>query len=165
MSFRSFCRIVNSRFCPLMGRVTGLALVILPFVAGCARPSGPARAAVHGEVTLDESPLKAGVIRFVPIQGTKGPVALATIKDGRYDLTSSEGPALGNNSIEIVPGIAENPLDGATDIRAAWAEYAKAAASTNREKGMPRKFKSISELKVNVQAQGKNTFDFKLASQ
>lgn len=139
-------------------------VVVLPFVAGCGRPSGPPRAAVHGEITLDESPLKSGVIRFVPTGATKGPVALATIKDGRYDLSSWDGPMLGDNAVEIVPGIDDNPLDGATDIRAAWAEYAKTAAA-NRGHAAHKKIKSSSELKVHVQAKAMNTFDFTLASQ
>lgn len=139
-------------------------VVVVPLIAGCGHPSGPPRGAVHGEITLDESPLKSGVIRFVPTGKTKGPVALATIKDGRYDLSSWDGPMLGDNAVEIVPGIEENPLDGATDIRAAWAEYAKTAA-LDRERAPHKKIKSSSELKVHVEARAKNTFDFTLASQ
>jgi hypothetical protein len=156
-------QLVSSTLPRHAGRVTGL-VVVLALVAGCGGPSGPPRAAVHGEVTFDQSPLKAGVIRFVPTGAPKGPVALATIKDGRYDLSWSDGPALGDNAVEIVPGLDENPLDGATDIRAAWADYAKTVA-LNREGTTPRKFKSDSEMKVNVQGQHKNTFDFSLASQ
>ena len=129
-------QLVSSKFRRGIGRAICLAVVV-PFVAGCGRPSGPPRAAVHGEITLDESPLKSGVIRFVPTGATKGPVALATIKDGRYDLSSWDGPMLGDNAVEIVPGIDDNPLDGATDIRAAWAEYAKTAGA-KRGRGLTR---------------------------
>jgi hypothetical protein len=163
MSQKTRSQLVSSMFRRFHGRAIGL-VIVLPFVAGCGHPSGPPRAAVHGEVILDESPLKSGVIRFVPTGATKGPVALATIKDGRYDLSLCDGPALGDNAVEIVPGIDENPLDGATDIRAAWAEYAKTTAR-NRERATPKKIKSSSDLKVHVQAKAKNTFDFTLASQ
>jgi hypothetical protein len=165
MSRNVFCKLGHSSVWPRIGRVTGLAVAMLPFVAGCGHPSGPPRVAVRGEVSLDDSPLKSGVIRFIPTGGTKGPVAVTAIKEGRYELTAPEGPVLGNNSIEIVPGIAADPLAGATDIRTAWAEYAKTAASRTGERAVPKKYKSISELKVQVQAKGKNTFDFKLASQ
>ncbi len=156
-------QLVSSTFRRGIGRAICLAVVV-PFVAGCGRPSGPPRAAVHGEITLDESPLKSGVIRFVPTGATKGPVALATIKDGRYHMSSWDGPMLGDNAVEIVPGIDDNPLDGATDIRAAWAEYAKTAAA-KRGHAAHKRIKSSSELKVHVQAKAKNTFDFTLASQ
>lgn len=156
-------QLVCSAFPRRIGRAVCFSIV-LPFVAGCAGGSGPPRAAVQGEVTLDESPLKSGVIRFVPTGATKGPVALATIKEGRYDLSSWDGPALGDNAVEIVPGIDENPIDGARDIRAAWAEYAKTRAST-RARATRKHFKSDSELKVLVQPKHKNMFDFKLASQ
>jgi len=144
------------------GRTSGLILLIVPFVAGCGRPSGPQRAAVRGKVSLDQAPLKAGVIRFTP---KKGPVALTRIEDGRYELNSADGPVLGTNSIEIVPGVTDNPLAGATDIKTAWAEYARSAASRAPEIVVLKKYKRNSPLKVDVTAKGNNTFDFKLASQ
>jgi hypothetical protein len=148
---------------PSRGAVFVLALV--PFVGGCGGgASGPPRAAVSGQVRLDEVPLKAGIIRFVPAGATKGPVALTTIKEGRYELSNSNGPALGKNSIEIVGAIADNPLTGATDIKAAWAEYAKSSGSRPPEITIPKKYNRNSMLSVVVTATGDNTFDFKLAS-
>jgi hypothetical protein len=140
--------------------------VILLSAAGCGRDArGPARAAVSGEVLLDEAPLKAGIIRFVPVSGTKGPVALTTIKDGRYQMSNSDGPVLGNNSIEIVATTADSPLAGATDIKAAWAEYAKTSSLRPPEVKIPKKYNRNSQLNVVVAASGDHTFDFKLVSQ
>ena len=107
-----------------------LALMTFPLLAGCGHHVGPPRAAVRGEVRVQDVPLKTGVIRFIPTGQTKGPVALTTIKEGRYEFTTSDGPMLGANSIEIVPGLAENPLAGARDIKTAWAEYAKTVAAS-----------------------------------
>jgi hypothetical protein len=151
-------------------RVSGSCLlvvgVILLCAAGCGRDArGPARAAVSGEVLLDETPLKAGVIRFVPVDGTRGPVALTIIKDGRYQMSNSDGPVLGKNAIEIVATAADSPLAGATDIRTAWAEYAKTSSSRPPEVKIPKKYNRNSQLNVVVAASGDHTFDFRLVSQ
>jgi hypothetical protein len=140
-----------------------IALAVLPLAAGCGgRASGPSRAAAHGEVRVDDVPLKAGVIRFVP--QAKGPVALTTIKDGRFALSAANGPVLGTNSIEIVAAPAANPLAGATDIRAAWTNYAKTKQGPPVDTAVPAKYNQRSTLSVEVSAKGPNTFDFQLAS-
>jgi hypothetical protein len=139
-------------------------LAVLPLTVGCGGgASGHSRAAAQGEVRVDDVPLKAGVIRFVPQK--KGPVALTTIKDGRFALSAADGPALGKNSIEIVAAPATNPLEGATDIRAAWTNYAKAKQAPPVETAVPAKYNQRSTLSVEVSAKGPNTFDFQLASQ
>src|ERR1700685_749538 len=157
---RTACRL---SFSISASRTAVFVRAIVPLAAGCSRAGGPPRAAVRGEVSLDEAPLKAGVIRFIPTGEGKGPVVLTTIKDGRYELARSEGPVLGKNSIEIVATPTDNPVAGATDIRTAWAEYAKASAS-HAPVAIPRKYNRNSVLSVDVTAKGRNTFDFKLAS-
>lgn len=157
-SFRLWKRAVSAR------RGVLFLLSVLPLAAGCGGgASGPLRAAAHGEVRVDDVPLKAGVIRFVPQE--KGPVALTTIKDGRYVLSAAEGPALGKNSIEIVAAPSNNPLEGATDLRAAWTNYAKAKQGPPVETAVPAKYNRRSRLSVEVSAKGPNAFDFQLASQ
>jgi hypothetical protein len=147
-------------------RVALLVLTIVPLAGGCSRgANGPPRAAVRGEVRLDDVPLKAGVIRFVPLGATKGPVALTTIQDGRYELSTSNGPAVGKHSIEIVATTADNPVAGATDIKAAWAEYARTNASRDPQITIPKKYNRNSTLSVEVTPKGSNAFDFKLARQ
>jgi hypothetical protein len=51
---------------------------------------------------------------------------------------------------------------GATDIRTAWAEYAKSTA-LRVPVSIPKKYNRHSVLSVDVKAEGQNTFDFKLA--
>jgi hypothetical protein len=141
-----------------------VVLAVLPLAVGCGgRASGPLRVAARGEVRVDDVPLKAGVIRFVP--QAKGPVALTTIKDGRFALSAADGPALGKNSIEIVAVPMANPLEGATDIRKAWTDYAKAKQGPPVETAVPAKYNQRTTLSVEVSAKGPNTFDFQLASQ
>ena len=150
----------------VLKRMALFGLVLMPFVGGCGGDTkGPPRAAVRGEVRLDDVPLKAGVIRFVPEGSTKGPVALTTIKDGRFTLSASDGPSLGKHSVEIVATPTENPLEGAMDIRTAWAEYAKAKGTRPVEVRIPARYNQRSTLSVEVKPKGNNAFDFKLASQ
>ncbi len=138
----------------------------MPLVAGCGGSvRGPHRAAVRGEVRLDDVPLKTGVIRFVPEVKTAGPVTVTTIKDGRYTLSANDGPAIGRHSVEIVSSVAENPVDGARDIRAAWADYARSAKSRSPAIQIPARYNRRSTLSVDVTPKGKNAFDFQLASQ
>ena len=141
-----------------------VALVVS--AAGCGGSSKvPPRASVSGEVQMDEAPLPAGIIRFVPIDGTKGPVASprSRRKKRHCRLSYIEGPVLGKNAIEIVPTVAENPIAGATDIKAAWTAYAKAKAAESSDKPAPKKLRRNPLPSVVVTAAGKNTFDFKLA--
>lgn len=65
------------------------AIVIV--VCGCGK-TGPARFDVMGTVTYHGQPLPRGVIRFEPdaAKGNRGPVGIATIRDGRYS-TADQG--------------------------------------------------------------------------
>jgi hypothetical protein len=162
-AFQSAIDLRNAR---AAGRAAALALAAVPFLAGCGRGvGGPERAAVSGVVRLDEVPLRAGIIRFVPQGATKGPVALATIKDGKFGIPAALGPTVGKNAIEIVAVPADNPLAGATDIKTAWAQYARSARTRLPEVIIPKRYNRNSTLIVDVTSKAKNAFDFKLASQ
>jgi hypothetical protein len=134
-------------------------------LGGCGGVSGPPRAAVQGDVSLDGSPLPSGVIRFVPTGKAKGPAALGVIKEGRFALPASHGPVLGPQIVEIDATLAEDPTTDATDVKAAWTEFAKTNESRPREITIPKRYNRTSTLRVEVTAQTTNAFDFKLASQ
>ncbi len=72
-------------------------------LAGCGGggESGPPRAAVEGQVTYEGTPLKKGVIIFVPAEGTSGPKTSASIVDGNFHLPADVGPIVGHHSVEI----------------------------------------------------------------
>lgn len=65
-------------------------------VAGCGDST---RAMVSGTVTLDGQPLDVGTISFIPTGATKGPVAGATIIDGKYRIDPNKGAIIGTNRI------------------------------------------------------------------
>lgn len=86
---------------PLRG--AALLLMFAFLLCGCGRSTRDAlpRASVAGSVTLDGTPLAAGVIRFVPADGTTGPQTTAVIKDGLFSLPTDLGPIVGNHCVEI----------------------------------------------------------------
>jgi hypothetical protein len=65
------------------------------FFAG-TRPSGPT---VTGMVRLDDEPLRAGSIRFVPVKGTSGPDGGSDIHEGKYRI--DKGLTVGRYRVEI----------------------------------------------------------------
>jgi hypothetical protein len=83
--------------------LVAMTLVILSAVlAGCG--SGE-HAAVEGAVTLDGQPVDGGVIIFFPVADSQGQAnrvpASTEIKNGRYAMDSSHGPAVGKCRVEI----------------------------------------------------------------
>jgi len=77
--------------------VAGLTLLV-----GCSSSSQElARARAIGVVRVDQGPLEQGTIRFVPIDGTKGPMTTATISEGMFDIPAEYGPLIGKHRVEI----------------------------------------------------------------
>ena len=75
----------------------GFAIVA---VAGCQRSSLD-KLVVSGEVTYAGEPIPNGQIRFVPIDGTRGPISGGVIKDGKYSATGKGGVPVGRHRVEI----------------------------------------------------------------
>jgi hypothetical protein len=69
-------------------------------MGGCS-PSGPARAAVAGQVLVDGQPLVEGSISFFPVEGTHGPSTGGIIHDGQYKIARAQGVIVGRNRVEI----------------------------------------------------------------
>jgi hypothetical protein len=75
-----------------------ICLVLLGLcVLGC---SGD-KASVSGTVKLNGQPIEEGAITFIPIDGTRGPGAGATIRDGQYHVPASAGVTVGKNRVEL----------------------------------------------------------------
>jgi hypothetical protein len=79
------------------------ALLALASVVGCDGAESLARVPVEGSVASAGKPLAAGTVRFVPIDGTKGPTAVTKITDGFYTFTAEDGPVAGTYRVEIAP--------------------------------------------------------------
>jgi hypothetical protein len=79
----------------------GLALVAV-HLAGCGSSDGLTRVVVEGNVKLNGSPVEKGQIRFIPQIGTKGPVYLQDIVDGKYVCDRAGGVPVGQHRVEIL---------------------------------------------------------------
>ena len=68
---------------------------------GCGKSGHPGMVTVHGSVSHLGQPLEKGSIRFVPIEGTKGPTSGADIVDGTYTVVNRGGVPFGTHRVEI----------------------------------------------------------------
>jgi hypothetical protein len=85
----------------LVRRALGLAFIAVHLV-GCGSSDGLTRIVVKGDVRLNGSPVEKGQIRFIPQVGTKGPVYLQDIVDGKYVCDRAGGVPVGQHRVEIL---------------------------------------------------------------
>ena len=120
-------------------------------VCGCGG-SGQDTLLIRGEVTLDGSPVKDGVICISSTDSVYKPVA---IRDGQYDTSDIGGITKGTYRVEIE----------------AYREAAGAPASpllpegvAQREQFLPLRYNAESELTLDVDSEGPLVRDFRLTS-
>lgn len=140
---------------------TGVCLFALCFGAGCGRVQGPQRVPIRGAILFNNQMLKAGRITFVPIEGSKGPTAVATVTDGFYDFKSTTGPVVGKNKVQIESIV---DLGFAMDDEAAYAKAAmeKGGLPVLPPQPIPAEFNQRSNLVVEVSPDGEKKLDFSL---
>lgn len=150
--------ILRSEFCVML--TMGLFLIS---IIGCGGgEAGPPRAAVEGVVTLDGQKLAVGVVKFIPTATGKnvGPAVLATVKDGAFQLSRSEGPVVGKHRIEIEStGHYGFDIDDEQAYAKAFQEKKGKALPPNP---IPEIYNSKSTLTEEVKADGPNKFEFRL---
>jgi len=124
-------------------------LLVLPL--GCGRRSNLQRKVIEGDVTCGGDKVAQGMVRFVPIDDTQGPVTVAIIIDGHYRTFNRGGVPLGKHRVEIQARRAtgkkiESPEGKLVDetVPVGSKEYAA----------------SRSPLSVEVTADGEARFDF-----
>jgi hypothetical protein len=78
-----------------------LLFVLLLCLVGCSSGDGIRRGAVEGTVSLADSPIADGLIRFIPTGGTTGAMVDAPIKAGSFTLPQKSGPCIGSQRVEI----------------------------------------------------------------
>ena len=129
---------------------------------GCGGQKGPLRVAVKGSVAVDGQSLKSGMIRFIPTGQTKGPAAVAMIKNGAYALSRSNGPIVGMHRVEIE---ATDYHGFAIDDEKAYAkEFEKRQGQPPPKNSIPELYNRHSTLTADVKADGETKFDFQLAT-
>jgi hypothetical protein len=139
------------------GRCACAGLMLL--ICGCGA-NGPERTPVNGAVLFDGKPMAAGVIRFIPAPGTKGPAAVGTVTQGFYEIPKQLGPVAGPHRVEI-----EGPIELPFEIDDEQA-FAKAFQETKKKplppQPVPAVYNRQSTLTVDVLAGGQTKFDFDL---
>ncbi|MGH7199021.1 MAG: hypothetical protein ACREJB_00340 [Planctomycetaceae bacterium] len=140
-------------------RILAVSALSAALSAGCGS-EGPVRVAVEGSVAFQGGgSLEAGVIRFIPTGETEGPVAVATIRDGSYELPESEGPVLGTHRIEIE---AIDHYGFALDDEAAYVAQIEQKRRRMPSNPVPARYNRRSTLTAEVALDGDHTFDFRL---
>jgi hypothetical protein len=132
--------------------VSSLALIC---AVGCGKPTGLEKVVVSGMVTLDGQPIPNGEIRFIPAEGTVGPVSGGPIKDGAYTAKAKGGVPLGNHHVEIRAYRANAKSQGQADT--AGSEGGAA------EQYLDKRYNEQTTLKATVAADTE-TQDFQLTS-
>ncbi|NLE38203.1 MAG: hypothetical protein GX621_09290 [Pirellulaceae bacterium] len=130
-----------------------VAIVFTTIVLGVC--SGPQRRGIEGTVTLDGQPIPEGYIKLVPLEGTRGPTAGASIVDGRFSIDAAKGTFVGTFRVEI--------LATRETGRQAFDTLAK-EAYTVREQYIPAKYNTASELTAEISDSGPNLLGFELVS-
>jgi hypothetical protein len=136
-----------------------VGLLAVCWIVGCGGSKGPQRVAVRGAILFKNEMLRAG--RITPIDGSKGPTAVATVTDGFYDFNALNGPCVGKNKVQI-----ESIIDPgfAMDDEAAYAKASKekGGAPVLPPQPIPSEFNQQSKLVVEVLPDGEKKLDFSL---
>ena len=82
-------------------RLTIVTLGLVLGVGGC-RGDGIDRVIVTGDVRWNGGAVEDGQIRFVPQQGTVGPVTIRPIRGGKYACQEAGGLPIGTYRVEIL---------------------------------------------------------------
>ena len=129
-------------------------LFALVLLAGCQEKSQLQRTIVSGQVTYQGKPVERGRLRFVPIEGTKGPPAGAVIEGGSYTVKALGGVSVGTARVEIK---AYREIGPPPDPQSP----ASAMHVRPGKQYLPEKYNKKSELKVTIES-GQQTRDFHL---
>ena len=143
---------------PISGRAALAAIGLVVVAAGCGS-DGAVRVPIYGEVAVDGARLKAGVIRFLPARETKGPLAAATIRDGRYEFAAAEGPVVGTHRVEIE---AIDYHGFSLDDERSFVEHVEKGRKQMAPNPIHESYNRRSTLTAEVTADGTHKFDFAL---
>lgn len=117
--------------------------LLLPL--GCGGSTGPRRVQVYGDIQVDGQALEAGVIRFLPGEGNKGPAANVLISRGRFSFSATDGPQPGLYRVLIAissPTTGKFSADSSAPVgRVEWQAMLKVPDETS--------FKQDFQLKAN----------------
>ncbi len=132
-----------------------LPLIAVLLASYCASGCSSSLSEVSGTVTLNGQPLPEGAINFIPVEGTRGAGAGATIRDGKYHVPAASGVTPGKNRVELRAfrstgkKVKDAGVPGATEIE-------------QRVPAFPPEYNDQSTLVREIR-QGSNTIDFEIS--
>jgi hypothetical protein len=129
-----------------------LALGLVIGLAGCGA-GGPKRYGVTGMVMFQGKPLNQGSITFLPDDPQLGASGGALIKDGQYSIPAKQG---------LLPGRYKVSIGSADPKKVADPDEMPGAPGPVYKDRIPAKYNTSTTLTAEVQADGKNQFDFEL---
>ncbi len=105
--------------------------------AGCGGRNGVPTEVIHGSVRVGDQVPETGRLRFVPIEGTRGPASAGQIVDGQYRIEARGGVPVGKHRVEVqvlkktgrkvlAPGPEGEPAEVDETVNLAPAQYAGA---------------------------------------
>lgn len=78
------------------------ALLAVTSLIGCNSSDQLQRVIVSGAVTFKGKQVEKGQIRFIPIDGTKGPVTIDPVDQGQFTTKNTGGVPVGTHRVEIL---------------------------------------------------------------
>jgi hypothetical protein len=149
--------------------VLGVALALLPFVAGCGDGQFPVRAA-KGKVVCNGQPVTSGSVSFTPI-GEAGsleagkPASGAVGPDGTFVLSTNgrfDGAVVGKHRVQYVAPEGEEEED--VDVAEGSPEEAalNAKRAQDRQANLKNQCVQSGEIIVEVKSSGDNDFTIEL---
>jgi hypothetical protein len=130
-------------------------ILFLAATVGCDSGDGLNRQAVSGMVTLDGQPLLGGSILFEPTTNDSGTAVGATIRDGAFAISRSQGPVPGRYRVRIYASSATQapPAVGQTE-----------RTPRPMVERLPARYNTQSELSADIIAGRANHHRFDLSS-
>ena len=77
-------------------------IFVIALSCGCSKSDQLERILVSGAVTYKGQQVEKGQIRFIPTDGTKGPVTVDPIDQGQYTTKNTGGVPVGTHRVEIL---------------------------------------------------------------
>jgi hypothetical protein len=134
-------------------RIQFATVLVLLTAASCRSSDGLDRQAVSGVVTCDGVPLSSGAILFEPETQESGTAVGATIRQGNFAISRSEGPVPGSYRVRIYAssGVQAEPTKRQSD-----------RSPRPMVEFLPARYNGGTELRAAVRARQANRYRFDL---
>ncbi len=138
----------------------GLVLLfVCALLAGCS-DSAPGRFAISGKVTLNNLPLKTGIVMFEPLDG-QDTGAVAMLSEGQYAIPRENGLKVGKYRVRVTAGDGKTPVNPTNPDEPPGPGGGPAGGANIISKELvPASWNTQSKQEVAVKPDGPNAFDF-----